>query len=326
MSGILTTNNTNLRAPLVFDGTGDVRLFFYRYERSVGKTLNEVEKAETLIDHLEGVPLEFYCKKFLTNYSKYSGHPYPKVKSTIVAKYQPEQQAAELASAAVDFRYDGGDIREFMERADQLYTEAKFTAEASFGLLKRAIRDTPFPSHLFAGVTPTSYEALKKEILRVHSHVREYGLGIPKVDTPRAKTTPTPEVMETPISPPPQPATPTAATKAEPTDVAEIRSMFDNLSLLLKQSRTSQGQGQRFTRPCGHCNEIGHIMSRCPKNPHRNTYCGYCGRLGHNVANCYSRARNPTPGGFRPGQGPRSSQTPAPQTPQENTAALVIAP
>ena len=131
MSGILI-NNTNLRAPLVFDGTGDVRLFFHRYERSVGKTLNEIEKAETLIDHLEGAPLEFYCKKFLTNYSKYSGHPYPKVKSTIVAKCQPEERAAELASAAVDLRYEGGDIREFMERADQLYTEAKIHGRGEF--------------------------------------------------------------------------------------------------------------------------------------------------------------------------------------------------
>ena len=51
----MSTNN--LRAPLVFDGTGDVRLFFYRYERSVGKELNEIERAETLIDHLEGEPL-----------------------------------------------------------------------------------------------------------------------------------------------------------------------------------------------------------------------------------------------------------------------------
>ena len=127
------------------------------------------------------------------------------------------------------------------------------------------------------------------------------------------------------MSPQLQPAAPATATKAEPTDFAEIRKMFENLSLLLKQSRTNQGQRQRFTRPCGHCSEIDHIMSRCPKNPYRNKYCGYCGKLGHIVSNCYSRARNPA-SGFRPVQGSQPDQTPAPQTPQEHTAALVIAP
>ena len=320
----------NLRAPLVFDGTGDVRLFFYRYERSVGKELNEIERAETLIDHLEGEPLEFYCKKFLTNYSEYSKKPYPKVKAAITAKYQPEQRAAELASAAVELKYTGGDIKEFLEHADQLYTEAKFSPEASYGLLKRAIRDTSFPSHLFSGPTAKDYDSLSKEILRVHEHVREYGIGTSTLAQVNMMEPAAPITVPQPESPakPTYQRSPKGGTNKladdETPDMSEIIKRLDSLTLLVTKGQ--EGQGPKTTRPCGYCNEIGHIMSHCTKNPYRNKYCGYCGRLGHMVAQCYSYKRSGHTGGFRPGQGNAQQQAPAPQAnPQaENTAAVVV--
>lgn len=40
-----------------------------RYDRLVEKSLTAVEKAETLIDHLEGPTWDFFFKNFLKSYS-----------------------------------------------------------------------------------------------------------------------------------------------------------------------------------------------------------------------------------------------------------------
>lgn len=58
---------TTQRAPLVYDGQGDIRYFFYRYERTYGKGLNDQTRAEELSGHLAGPILTFFCNRFIDN-------------------------------------------------------------------------------------------------------------------------------------------------------------------------------------------------------------------------------------------------------------------
>lgn len=43
-------------------------------------------------------------------------------------KYQPEKRAADKLAVAIAVKYDGKNIRDFLNRADQLYSESKLTS------------------------------------------------------------------------------------------------------------------------------------------------------------------------------------------------------
>ena len=57
----------------------------------------------------------------------------------MISRFSPRKPQAVLMRDAVNLRYDSGDIKLFIEKADRAYREAVFNDDSKLGLIREAV-------------------------------------------------------------------------------------------------------------------------------------------------------------------------------------------
>ncbi len=84
-------------------------------------------------------------------------------------KFSPKKTETETMREAVNHRYIGDDIKDFIVKAGKLYREAKFSEELNFGMIQEAIRSDQALMYFVLLKKAKTYEKVKGasiEILR----------------------------------------------------------------------------------------------------------------------------------------------------------------
>ncbi len=125
----------------VFDGKEDAKKFFYVYKNVVMKGKAEEKKDEKLVAFLKADTFDYYFDYFTEdNALTEEAKSFQVVKKAMLEKFSTKKTEAETMREAVNLRYVGDDIKEFIVRAGKLYKEAKFSEEFKFEMIQEAIR------------------------------------------------------------------------------------------------------------------------------------------------------------------------------------------
>ena len=115
---------------LSYDGTGDIRVFFFKFEETVAATQTDTERAVSLLRYLHGPALSYYCDRFCTDTftKKEEAKSYAVVKQVLSHKFAPPTEALGAHYLrALAYRYDGGDIEKFLCETELLYAKAQLS-------------------------------------------------------------------------------------------------------------------------------------------------------------------------------------------------------
>ena len=264
-----------------FDGSGDVRRFLLQFE-----SLDDEDDrlARLLPGYLQGNALDFYCKRFCDEQyrAKKEARTYGTVRQALIDRYAkaPKMTARMHLERAMNYKYKGGDLEEFLEEAEELYKSAKVDTEMKFELLQTALEGTDFPLDVLIVSNPTNYEDLKKLVLNTQQIAR--GLRGHPLAGPKKK--PEELTRDEPVEPREKDKGP----RREPSNLeAQIRSLerqIEQLTLVVTQSK--------HCRSCRLCGEDGHLAYGCPKSQRKEDTCDYCKKKGHVETDCFRKARD----------------------------------
>ena len=113
----------------------------YPYENVVTKGVLDNEKAEKIVASLAGTVFDFHFDRFtMDNGSKDEATDYGKVKAVMLEKLSVRKKESEIMKEATYLKYDGGDIQNFLTRANKLYSQVKFNDQAKFWLLRDSLK------------------------------------------------------------------------------------------------------------------------------------------------------------------------------------------
>ena len=76
----------------------------------------------------------------MDNGPKDEAKDYSKAKGVMLEKFSVRKAESEIMKEAISLEFDGGDIQNFLTRADKLYSQAKFNEQAKFGLLRDSLK------------------------------------------------------------------------------------------------------------------------------------------------------------------------------------------
>ncbi len=125
----------------MFDGKEDAKKFLYVYENVVKKGKTEDEKADKLVDFLKADAFNYYFYYFTEdNAPTEEAKSFQLVKKAMLEKFSTKKTDAETMREALNLRYVGENIKEFIFKAGKLYKEANFSEELKFGMIQQAIR------------------------------------------------------------------------------------------------------------------------------------------------------------------------------------------
>ncbi len=144
-------------------GDEDAREFFYLYENVVTKNLPDIEMAEKIVAYLNGSAFDFYFDRFtLDNANTEEAKENGLVKKVMLEKFSTQKTESEIMREALTLRYDGGDIPNFLSRADKVYNRSRVGENVKFELLRDALKSDQmfFQFLLFRG--SNNYEGMKK--------------------------------------------------------------------------------------------------------------------------------------------------------------------
>ena len=80
---------------LSYDGTSDIRVFFFKFEETVAAAQTDTQRAISLLRYLHGPALNYYCNRFCTDAftKKDEAKSYTVVKQVLSQKFAPPTEA-----------------------------------------------------------------------------------------------------------------------------------------------------------------------------------------------------------------------------------------
>ena len=314
---------------LTFDGTGNARTLFFQFERTIAAKQSDTQRAETLLNHLQGDAVEFYCERFCDDgdddyIENEDAKSYRTIKKVFLQHFaQPRETLGSHFTRAMDFKYEGGSLEQFLCSADLLYAKAKLTDDHKFEQLQRALAGSSFPLTQILAAQPTSYAHLQKLLMTAARYQRAYGTVSPSHQVATSHANPGHQTTNTGTWNAEQGVAPTSYdTLKDEWDQRfkrfeeQVQKVDDDLSQQLERLTLAIGT-PRNTKRCSHCGKEGVSSIECPDNPHREKRCRYCERQGHIETDCFKKLRDQRqPGAPRTGTmsaGPTSTPAgPAP--------------
>ena len=246
-----------------FDGKGDARKFFFLLENVLLKEESDADRAVKLVMYLSGPAFDFYFDNFtFDNRPTEDAKDYTKVKEAMISRFAPKRPPAIVMKDAVNLRYNGGDIKLFIEKADRAYREAKFNNESKLGLIREAINGNGMLMQFALLRGARDYDSFKNACLEFAENQ--------KVLTSATWTPPSP------------PTNDTIAYDA-------LCKRMEDLTLLVTKQKVKQTPRKVI---CYNCNEEGHIASQCQKKRGIIPICTYCRKPGHTADACYTKQRD----------------------------------
>lgn len=287
-----------------FDGTSDVKIFFFYFENVAMRGKSDADKAYELLAFLDKDAFEFYYSKFTSGGALIEqAQDYKTVKAAFMEKYEAKEDPGTIMQSALEARLDMGELDVSLRKLDELYVKANFNEEAKFAMLQKAVNTFPelAAMALFRGAN--DYESLKTIVQDYHKGRKTYPSlnkpyqtkeenGVKFVDEKSGLQSKSPKLM----------VRPDARIANMESKVDNLADQLADLTLLMKKARKNEAGssashaagadiGKGKDRICSFCDTPGHGANRCPNNPNRGVKCPRCGKMGHNESTCWSKKK-----------------------------------
>ena len=99
-----------------YNEKGDAQKFFCLYENVIMKHKSYEGKGNNLLTNLTAKAFDYYCDSFtIDNGSTATEKDYPATKRLILERFAPERDTALIMRDTVTMRYQGGEVRVFID-------------------------------------------------------------------------------------------------------------------------------------------------------------------------------------------------------------------
>ena len=263
-----------LMAPreLMFTGEGDTDEFFYTYEFAEMRGKSDEDKALELPAHLSGEAFKFY-REFFTGSDgpTEEGMSFKVVKEKMFEKFASKMTIAEATVEAVNLRYKGQDMSEFLKKADKLYGQAGFTDEAKYGLIRKAVEGDRDLIRFVVLRSARTYGEVKEACV-------EYAENHGVLGSRPGRSQDVRKVED----------------KKSDDDIEDLRRQIESMKLMLTKQQRGYGQDRpaRAGVVCHKCKKPGHYASQCQLQGGGQMLCTYCRKFGHSENACYTKQRD----------------------------------
>ena len=284
-----------------FDGTTDVKMFFFYFENVATRGKDHSEMALDLLAFLDRDPFQFYYEKFTRNGELIEeAKDYAKVKAAFITRYEKKEDPGTIMQLALQASLNHDDMEKSISRMDELFGKAKFNEEAKFAVLQRAVNEFSDLAAMALFRKADDYKTLKTIVEDFYQGKKAYlslnranyqaaSNKVKFVDEKSAVDAKTPRIM----------VRPDARVQNVENKVDKLADQLANLTLLIKKTKTSDKgtAGSSRTKAdddvelCSVCNEPDCYAAKCPQNPHRNAICENCGKRGHTKTTCWSKKK-----------------------------------
>jgi len=289
----------------IFDGTTDVKMFFFYFENVATRGKDHTEMAFDLLAFLDKDAFQFYYEKFTRDGELVEeAKDYAVVKAASIAKYEQKEDAGSIMQRALHASLDPQDMEKSISRMDELFGKANFNEEAKFAVLQRAVNEFPDLAAMALFRKADDYEKLKTLVEDFHQGKKAYpSLDranfqairnlVKFVDEKSAADSKTPRLMVRPD---------TRVQNVE-NKVDKLADQLANLTLLIKKSKgndkgtdrpagsSSRTKDEEEVKLCSVCHQPNCYATKCPQNPHRDAICENCGKRGHKKDTCWSKKK-----------------------------------
>ena len=231
---------------LVFTGKGDWDEFLFTYELVEMRGKSDEDMALALPAYLAGDAFKYYREEFSKdNAITEEGRSFSFVKIKMTEKYAAKMTIAEATVEAVNLKFEDGDMKKFLEKADELDEMSGFKDDAKYGLLKKAVEGDKELLKFTVLRSAKTYAAVRKACI-------EYA------DNPNVFEIAEENKQET--------------KKEKQDDIEELRRELANMKIMLtKQQRTLERPNNRYNNQlngkepliCTYCRKFGHTESSC---------------------------------------------------------------
>lgn len=106
----------------VFDGLGDVHMFFFYFENMVMGEKKDEEKLIELIGHLDGEAFQLFFDKFIDNGKlNDAAKDFEKVQTVFLEEFAREEEPQEVITRAPEARLDSSNLTKYLADIEKLY-------------------------------------------------------------------------------------------------------------------------------------------------------------------------------------------------------------
>lgn len=128
----------------VFDGTGDVRVFFFYFENVAKQNKMDAEKPYELLAYLDGRAFNFFFERFTKNGGTTAeGVDFDVVQSAFFEECEEEEEAHEIIRKAIMETLKSSNLVWSLNVMDSPYLIAGLNSEAKYVMLRNCIMRVP---------------------------------------------------------------------------------------------------------------------------------------------------------------------------------------
>ena len=269
----------------------DVVKFFFYFEYVVMRGKPDEQKPMELLSHLDGRAFEFFFEAFADKDQSLvpNAFDYETVKSALISQFNKPSSPEDDIHRAIDLQIDTANLVSSMREMERAFDKAGFNDQAKFGLLRKALSESPEILQFVLYRGASTYKDLVKVVVEYETGRKTFFRQTSAGASSSSDVFGSKKVLNRPDA---------RGSEIE-AKVDSLATSLADLTLIMKKktpapaaaaaARSPAGNDQN--RVCSFCKELGHAANRCPKNPHRDAICERCGKMGHTVATCWTRPK-----------------------------------